>query len=139
MFPGERLGLHRSGAGSVARLGRRFVALFFDWIVASFLAAGISSLSVGSANASTYSRPEHQSLVYAIWVLLMMIEVPLMGGTLGHRMLGIAVTPVSGGPVGVWRPLLRAGLLALLIPALVWDSDQRGFHDKISGTILVRT
>jgi len=25
-----------------------------------------------------------------------------------------------------------------VIPVLVWDSDQRGFHDKIAGTVLVR-
>jgi hypothetical protein len=25
-----------------------------------------------------------------------------------------------------------------VIPVLVWDSDQRGFHDKIAGTVLIR-
>jgi hypothetical protein len=24
------------------------------------------------------------------------------------------------------------------VPALVWDSDQRGFHDKVAGTVLLR-
>ena len=26
----------------------------------------------------------------------------------------------------------------IVIPALVWDSDQRGFHDKVAGTVLIR-
>jgi hypothetical protein len=26
----------------------------------------------------------------------------------------------------------------LVLPALVWDSDQRGFHDKVAGTVLIR-
>jgi len=33
---------------------------------------------------------------------------------------------------------VRSVLLGLAIPALVWDSDQRGFHDKIAGTVLIR-
>jgi uncharacterized RDD family membrane protein YckC len=30
-------------------------------------------------------------------------------------------------------------LLALLVPALIWDRDGRGMHDKAAGTALVRT
>jgi hypothetical protein len=33
---------------------------------------------------------------------------------------------------------VRTLLLCLVIPVLVWDSDQRGFHDKIAGTVLIR-
>jgi hypothetical protein len=33
---------------------------------------------------------------------------------------------------------VRSVLLMIVIPALVWDSDHRGFHDKIAGTVLVR-
>jgi len=68
----------------------------------------------------------------------MIIEVPILGGTIGHRILGMAVTPLSGGWPGLWRPVVRAVLLGLVIPALVWDSDSRGFHDKIAGTVLIR-
>jgi len=46
---------------------------------------------------------------------------------------------LSGGWVGLWRPVVRSILLILVIPAIVWDSDQRGFHDKIAGTVLLRT
>lgn len=138
-FPGERLGRPASGVGSVARLGRRFVALIVDWMIASGVAAGITLAIHHEIVASNLSKPAHQFLVYGVWVGLMVLEVPILGGTIGQRLLGLAVTPLRGGWPGLWRPAVRAILLALLIPALVWDSDQRGFHDKIAGTVLVRT
>jgi len=48
------------------------------------------------------------------------------------------VVPVGGGWVGPWRPIVRTVLLLLVVPALIWDSDQRGFHDKLAGTVLIR-
>lgn len=138
-FPGERLGLPQQGSRSVARVGRRFGALVIDWIIASVAAIGVEIAISGAFDSATYSRPQHQSLIYALWVALMILEVPILGGTIGHRLFGMAVMPLRGGWPGLWRPLVRAILLALVVPALVWDSDSRGFHDKIAGTVLVRT
>jgi uncharacterized RDD family membrane protein YckC len=134
-FPGERLGLPQQGPRSVARIGRRLIALVIDWMLASLIANLIS----GSWDASVNARPLHQLLVYGVWVALMIVEVPILGGTIGHRLCGIAVMPLRGGWTGLWRPLVRALLLGLMVPALVWDSDSRGFHDKVAGTVLVRT
>ena len=44
----------------------------------------------------------------------------------------------DGGWAGLWRPVGRTALLALVIPAVIWDADQRGLHDKAAGTVLVR-
>ena len=33
---------------------------------------------------------------------------------------------------------VRVPAFRLVIPLLVWDSDQRAFHDKIAGTVLIR-
>jgi hypothetical protein len=30
-------------------------------------------------------------------------------------------------------------LLCIVIPAVIWDADHRGLHDKIAGTVLVRS
>lgn len=73
-----------------------------------------------------------------LFVLLQAVFIPTIGGSVGHRLLGMRVIRLGGGWVGVWRPLVRSVLLAVLVPALVWDSDQRGFHDKVAGTVLVR-
>ena len=103
------------------------------------LASLIANVISGSWDAAANARPLHQLLVYGLWVALMIVEVPILGGTIGHRLSGIAVAPLRGGWPGLWRPLVRALLLGLLVPALVWDSDSRGFHDKVAGTVLVRT
>jgi hypothetical protein len=34
--------------------------------------------------------------------------------------------------------MIRGVLVALAIPALIWDLDTRGLHDKLAGTVLVR-
>lgn len=109
---------------SVARVGRRFAALAID----VSLPALVSLVFFG------YDR--WVSLI--LFVVLQAVFIPTIGGSIGHRLLGMRVVAISGGWVGLWRPLLRSVLLSLLIPALVWDSDQRGFHDKVAGTVLVR-
>jgi hypothetical protein len=78
-------------------------------------------------------------IVLGVFAALQMVAIAAMGGSIGHRLLGCYVAPLSGGWVGLWRPVVRSILLILVIPAIVWDSDQRGFHDKIAGTVLLRT
>lgn len=132
-YPGERLGLPTQGYRSVARAGRRIGAFLIDWIIAyilSFLAFGLGAIT---------APPWGSTIVWGVFIALQVLAIPLLGGSLGHRLCGMAVTPLRGGWVGVWRPVVRSLLLGVVIPALVWDSDQRGFHDKIAGTVLVRT
>jgi uncharacterized RDD family membrane protein YckC len=74
----------------------------------------------------------------AVFALMQIVFIPTIGGSIGHRILGLRVVPLNGGWVGPWRAALRTVLLAIVIPALVWDSDQRGFHDKVAGTVLIR-
>jgi len=49
------------------------------------------------------------------------------------------VAPLHSTLVGVPRAVLRTALLALVLPALARDGDGRGWHDRASGTIVVRT
>lgn len=129
-FPGERLGLPEHGRGSVARAGRRIGALAIDWAVATLVSyaffSGQSWLTLNSW-ATT-----------GIFVVMQIVFIPTIGGGLGHRLVGLRVIAREGRWVGLWRPVVRSVLLAIVIPALVWDSDQRGFHDKVAGTILIR-
>jgi hypothetical protein len=41
--------------------------------------------------------------------------------------------------IGVPRALLRTALIALIVPPLVRDSDGRGWHDRATRSIVVRT
>jgi uncharacterized RDD family membrane protein YckC len=123
-YPGERLGLPEAGPRSVGRVGRRIGAIVIDWAIASFL-------------SFAFFRYDSWATI-AIFAVLQILFIPTIGGSIGHRVFGLRVVAVRGGWVGVWRPIVRTLLLCIVIPALVWDSDQRGFHDKIAGTLLIR-
>ena len=64
--------------------------------------------------------------------------LPTIQGSPGHRLFGMRLVRLGGGWAGVWRPVVRTILLILVIPAVIWDPDQRGLHDKAAGTVLVR-
>lgn len=121
--PGERLGLPASGSGSIARLGRRVGALFIDYGAAYLISGfyGWDSLAI-----------------LAIFAIIQIVFLPTLQGSPGHRILGMRLVQVDGSWVGLWRPILRTALLIVVIPAVVWDADQRGLHDKAAGTVLVR-
>lgn len=74
-----------------------------------------------------------------IFAVLQIVAIPMIAGSIGHRIVGLNVVKLGPGYIGWWRPFLRTLLLSLVLPALVWDSDQRGFHDKIAGTVLIRS
>ncbi|CAG7610990.1 RDD family protein [Leucobacter soli] len=127
-WPGERLGLPERGQHSVTRIGRRFLAIAIDWGAALLIALLFAP----------YSTSAHSWAAYLIFIAMQILFIPTIGGSIGHRLTGSRVVPIAGGWVGLWRPVVRTVLLALVIPVLVWDSDQRGFHDKIAGTVLIR-
>src|SRR5699024_3889783 len=65
--------------------------------------------------------------------------VATLGHTIGHRIMGLHVVRLDHNRmVGIWRALLRAVLVCLVIPAGVWDADGRGLHDRLSGTAIIR-
>ncbi|MCS0498117.1 RDD family protein [Protaetiibacter mangrovi] len=127
-WPGERLGLPEAGPRSVGRPGRRIVALLIDWAVATLLSWAFFRTSQGTDPFVTLG-------LFAVEQYLFLLVV---GGSLGHLIVRLRVVPLGGGYLGVWRPAVRTVLLCLAIPALIWDRDQRGLHDKAAGTVLVR-
>jgi hypothetical protein len=74
----------------------------------------------------------------AIFAATRVVFLITVSGSVGHLALGMRVVPVAGGYLGVWRPVVRTLLLCLVIPAVIWDRDQRGMHDRLAGTVLVR-
>ena len=73
----------------------------------------------------------------AIFAVTQIIFLVFVSGSIGHIVFRMRVVPLASGWIGVWRPFVRTILLCLVIPALIWDRDQRGLHDKAAGTILV--
>lgn len=123
-WPGRGLGLPETGPRSITRLGRRVVALAIDW-----------ALAVAVSIAFFNYEPLATLAVFAVAQALLLL---IANGSIGHLIVRARVVPAKGGYLGAWRPLVRTILLCLVIPAVIWDRDQRGMHDRLAGTILVR-
>ncbi|MFC5724094.1 RDD family protein [Streptomyces gamaensis] len=129
-YRGQRLGLPGSGPGSVAPVGRRIVAVFVDWALCMLIAYAF--LARGEPQ-----RAGNWALL--IFVVLSVLTVGTVGFTPGKRLLGLRVVAVDGGGrLSLPRVVLRSVLLAVVIPAVVWDRDGRGLHDRLSGAVQVR-
>jgi uncharacterized RDD family membrane protein YckC len=128
-WPGERLGLPAEGRGSIGRIGRRIGALAIDWAIALLVAMFFVP----------YESPLHAWVTLGVFVVMQIVFIPTIGGSVGHRLVGLNVVPLMGGWIGLRRPIVRTLLLAIVVPALVWDSDQRGLHDRIAGTLVIRS
>ena len=128
-WPGERLGLPQSGPRSIARFGRRLGAIAIDWAIAYLLSWSFFRAADGTADPL---------VTLGLFAAEQYVFLLLLGGGVGHLVLRMRVVPLRGGYLGAWRPLVRTVLLCLAVPALIWDGDQRGVHDKAAGTVLVR-
>ena len=128
-WPGERFGLPDDGPRSVARFGRRLVGIAVDWAIAYGLSWLLFRQKDGTAN------PWITLAVFAVLTLLFEL---FFNASIGHLVVRVRVVPIRGGALAPWRPLVRTVLLCLAIPALIWDRDQRGLHDRAAGTVLVR-
>jgi hypothetical protein len=131
-YPGERLGLPEQGPGSLARPGRRAVALLVDWLISYGLAALGMSLGV-------FSGAFLSTAVLLIWLVLGVASVRLFGFTPGQYLLGMRVASVDNRMhVGTGRALARGLLIALVLPALFTDVEGRGIQDRLTSTAVVR-
>lgn len=137
-YRGSRLGLPETGPGSVPGVGRRLVALALDWGLSLLLAwavtgVGLASLAEPAGQAATTQLTNTALVVFAAQNILLLT---LFGTTLGRRMVGIGIT-ATGERAWPWflSMTVRTLLLCLVIPAVVYDRDTRGLHDRAAGTV----
>jgi uncharacterized RDD family membrane protein YckC len=135
-YRGERLGLPRSGPGSLSTTGVRLGAFLID-AIASALVAGLFVQATRSGGLAG-SLPGSWSLVpLAIDYVVGML---VAGRTVGMYLLGLQLVRVDRpGRVNAGQAVIRTVLLFLLVPALIWDRDGRGLHDRASGIAVVRS
>ena len=107
-------------------LSKRFAALLVDWLLCLLL-------------SGLFANPRIQPWApVAVLVAEYTFFIGLFGQTPGMRLLRIrCVRYPDGGPLGIARALVRGLLLALFIPALIMDRDQRGLHDRAAGSVMV--
>ncbi|MFJ8633621.1 RDD family protein [Streptomyces sp. NPDC093568] len=128
-YRGRQLGLPEEGPGSIARPGRRLGALAVDWGLCVLIAYGLITDGYGQATSN--------------WALLLffimgVLTVGTVGFTPGKRLFGLRVVSLDTGTVNPLRALLRTALLCVAVPALIWDRDGRGLHDRLARTVEVR-
>ena len=110
----------------LADFGRRFGALLIDWALC---------LVVASFYANPQAVPWPPVLVL---VVLNTVLIGLFGQTVGMALAGIrCISMADGGAIGLGRGLVRAVLLALLVPAVIMDASRRGLHDRAAGSVVV--
>lgn len=124
-YRGQRLGLPESGPGALAGQGRRLGALAVDWVIAYLIVAAF-----GWHPAS----PQGQWGVLAVFAAEHLVLLSTLGFTIGKRLFGLRVGKL-GGPLTPLNVVVRTVLLMLVIPAVVWDRDGRGLHDRVAGTV----
>ena len=130
-YRGQRLGLPETGPGSVAEFGRRLVAVLVDWLACLLLVRlflpGID-----------YGTPSSSLVTMGFFLAELTLFTWLVGASFGQRLLGIAVVRLDGGGgPGPVRAFLRSLQICLLVPAVIWDRDGRGLHDRSVGTVVV--
>jgi hypothetical protein len=134
-YPGHRLGAPESGPGSVGRIGRRLIALVIDWYasvgVAAFLGQGLA-----------WAGPLRTSAILTL-LSIFFFQITLMtwlaGGSIGQRIMRVRVVKMATGrSLGLGAAIIRTLLVMLVIPAVVYDRDQRGLHDRAVGSLVIR-
>lgn len=124
-WPGERLGLPQTGRGSTAAIWRRLVSLCIDYTLCRLISLAFF----------------HDSGLWtiAIFALENWLLQASLGATAGQRLMGITTIDSRGGRARVLPLLVRAVLLCLVVPAVIFNRDHRGLHDLAANTAVVRT
>ncbi|MBY8345543.1 RDD family protein [Streptomyces spinosirectus] len=128
-YRGRQLGLPEEGPGSIARPGRRFGALVVDWALCLLIAYGLITHGYDQATGNW---------ALLVFFLLHVLTVGTIGFTPGKRLFGLRVAALDTGRPNPLRAVLRSALLCIAIPALIWDRDGRGLHDRLARTVEVR-
>jgi uncharacterized RDD family membrane protein YckC len=136
-YPGKRFGLPIEGPMSVAPMGRRMIALVFDWVICEV----VVSTAVGHSIFSGATGPHYYAAQFGtlpVFAVVTYVLTAISGITLGKRLMNIRVIRTNGSRPGFKWAAVRTLLLLCVVPACLTDRDMRGMHDRASDTIVVR-
>lgn len=132
---GARLGLPESGAGAVASTGVRMAAFLVD-VFASALVGRLIDPLPQDLETVTIEAALAPTLVLLV---VNVVGLALVGQTPGMRLFKLRVRPLEGDParLGFAPAVVRTALLSLFLPAVIYDRDGRGIHDRLSKSVVV--
>ena len=108
----------------MAGLGIRLGALVVDWLLCEVIAVAAF---------------HNEYLTIVVFAVESVVLTGLTGFTVGKLIVRIRVARLDGKPVvGLVRALIRTLLFLCVVPALVYDGDLRGLHDRGANTIVIR-
>jgi uncharacterized RDD family membrane protein YckC len=117
----------KRAGNEIAGMGRRFLALTLDWM---------ASWAVGSLFFAQNSR---QLWIPAIFFFQVVLLTFTTGSSAGQKIFRLSVVRYPElTPIGLGATLIRTALILLVIPAVVFDRDGRGLHDRIAKSAVMR-
>jgi uncharacterized RDD family membrane protein YckC len=113
-----------------ASWARRVLALVVDWFACTLVVL----VAIGPAGWSENRFSGFYTM--GVFVLEATVLTALSGGSFGKLATRLRVVRVDGStrPPDLLRSLLRAVMVCLVIPPLVFRPDGRGLHDMAAGT-----
>ena len=114
-----------------AWIGRRIVGFSIDWIASSLIVLLLfPQFPYGSVQAWVPTA--------IVFIVEASVLTWLTGSSFGQRISGLGVAAIDGGRLPLWRALVRNFLICLVLPAVVYDNQGRGLHDRLAGTYVVK-
>ena len=94
---------------------------------------------IAGAIAGVVYPSQRGAVGVGVFAVMTVVLLSTIGQTIGMRVLHMRVVPAGRlrmpWPVAL---LIRTLLLIAFIPAVIFDRDSRGLHDRISGTAVIR-
>ncbi len=106
------------------------LALVVDWFASLFVAALIGR-GLGLSDAWNDWLP-----LIVFW-LEAAVGTTLAGGSFGQLALGLQVRRLDGQRLDPVGALLRSLLVCLVVPAVVYNRDNRGLHDLAVRSVVI--
>ena len=123
---GPRLPEGKSDLGlPLAPMSLRLAALVLDWL---------GSLVV----ASFFTRVWGGGVALTIFYGEILLLTALSGASFGQRLLRLRVVSITGQRLSPLAVILRSILLFLVFPAVIYDRNGRGLHDRAVKSAVVR-
>jgi len=110
---------------------RRIVALAIDWGASILVAQVIPGVS-------EYGSRSNSLATLAIFTFEVVILTWLMGASFGQKLVGLRIISIDGKNVKLIQAIVRTFFIILVFPPLLADKENRGLHDKIARTRLIK-
>ena len=110
---------------------RRIVALAIDWAASILVAQVIPGVS-------EYGSRSNSLVTLAVFTSEVVILTWLMGASFGQKLVGLRIIAMDGKNVKLIQAIVRTFFIVLVFPPLLTDKDNRGLHDKIARTKIIK-